>query len=260
MNLSKKLGLIACSFVIAGGVRGAFGQAQPPQNSNANSGNNQSNQQPAQQAPPPSQYDVEQELKTLMADLDDSSFDEARLPKLIQKAFTDFRTVSQAMDPDQANDWRRSTMEQYIPVMQRNQAKIQKAMQTAFLLDLQEPLGASDDEFNAILPALEKVADAQRESQGGFARFRRQFGGPPGAPGNTQPPGQQVSPVDQASQDLQTALDDTNSSDDLIKNKLQILRDAKAKATQDLTVARDNLRSILTIRQEAVLVERGMLD
>ena len=255
MKLSKTLGLIACSFVIAGGARRAFAQAQPA----ANSGNGQSStQQPAQQAPPPSQYDVEQELKTLMADLDDSSFDEARLPKLIQKAFTDFRNVSQAMDPDQAQQWRRGVMEQYIPVMQRNQAKIRKAMQTAFLLDLQEPLGASDDEFNAILPALEKVADAQRESQGGFARFRRQFGGP--GQNNTQPPGEQLSPVDQASEDLQAALDDSNSSDDLIKNKLQILRDAKAKATQDLSVARDNLRSLLTIRQEAVLVERGLLD
>lgn len=256
MNISKKVGVIVCGFLMVAGVRLAPGQAAPGPNA-GNAGNGATAQQPSQPAPPPTRYQVEQEMKQLMADLDDPNFDEARLPKLIQSAFQDFRAVSQSMDQDQAQEWRMSVMGQYAPVMQRNRAKIQKAMQTAFLLNLQEPLGATDDEFTAILPALEKVVDAQRESDGGWARFRRQFQ-QPGQP--TQQPGEQLSPVDQASEDLQTVLDDPNSSPDLISNKLQILRDAKSKASQDLVVARDALRSLLTVRQEAVLVTRGILD
>jgi hypothetical protein len=255
MNISKKLAVTVCGVMMAAGARIVCAQAQP---GGPPGGNGPGQQQQQQQAPPPSQYQVEQEIKQVMADIDDPNFDEAKLPKLIQQAFQDVRTVTQSMDPDQAQQWRMSTMQPYFEVMQRNQAKIQKAMQTAFLLNLQEPLGASDDEFAAILPSLEKVSDALRDSQGGVQRFRTMFRQQ--GQTNQAPPIQQPSPVDQAATDLQTTLDDPNSSDDLIKNKLQILREAKSKATQDLTVARDQLRSLLTVRQEAVLVTRGILD
>jgi hypothetical protein len=43
-------------------------------------------------------------------------------------------------------------------------------------------------------------------------------------------------------------------------SELDTLRQAKSKASQDLTVARDALRAVLTVRQEAVLVDRGILD
>jgi hypothetical protein len=213
----------------------------------------------AKPAPPPTQYQVEQEMRQLAADLDDPNFDESKLPKLMQQAFQDMRSVSQAMDQDQAGQWRQSIMQQYIPVMMRNQQKMQKAMRMAFLLGLQEPLGASDEEFAAILPALEKVAEAQLQAGGGMGRFRN-FGGPPGQGTNGPQNNQNLSPVEKASADLQTAVDDPNSNPDLIKNKLDMLRDAKAKANQDLLVARNELRSLLTVRQEAVLVARGMLD
>jgi hypothetical protein len=167
--------------------------------------------------------------------------------------FRDFRAINQTMDPNQAGTWRQQMMMEFLPVIQRNQVKFQKAMQMAFLLDLKEPLGATDDEFSALLPALQKVSDAMRESQGGAGRFR--FGPP-----NTQQPNQPQSSVDKASTDLQAALDDPNSSADLIKTRLDVLRQAKAKANQDLFEARNELRSMLTVRQEAVLLDRGIMD
>jgi hypothetical protein len=255
MNISRKFAVAACGLMMAASAGIVWAQAQPGGPGGNGPGQQQQNQQQAQ---PPTQYQVEQEIKQVMADIDDPNFDEAKLPKLIQQGFQDVRAVVQSMDPDQAQQWRMNLMQPYFEVMQRNQAKIQKAMQTAFLLNLQEPMGASDDEFAAILPALEKVADAQRESDGGAQRFRFMFRQP--GQTNQPPPNQQLTPVDQAATDLQTTLDDPNSSDDLVKNKVEILREAKAKAKQDLTVAQDNLRSLLTVRQEAVLVMRGFLE
>ena len=230
---------------MAWGVRFAAGQAANPAAA-------------PKPAPAKTPYQVEQEMRQLAADLDDPNFDEAKLPKLVQRAFEDFRNVNQNMDPDQAAQWRQSIFQQLGPVMQRNGQKMMKAARVARLLSLQEPLGASDDEFTAILPALEKVADAQLEALGGMARFRN-FG-PPGQGTNGPQNNQNLTPVDRASLDLQAVLDDPNSNPDLIKNKLDMLRNAKAKASQDLLVARNELRSLLTVRQEAVLVTEGMLD
>jgi hypothetical protein len=117
-----------------------------------------------------------------------------------------------------------------------------------------------------IQPLLGNVVDAMREADGGTARFRRfaGFGGRAGQQNNNTPNGPQnaqpLSPVDQATQDLQTAIDDPNSNADVIKTRLDTLRQAKSKATQDLAVARTALRAVLTVRQEAVLVDRGILD
>ena len=55
-------------------------------------------------------------------------------------------------------------------------------------------------------------------------------------------------------------MSDPNANTDLIKNKLDILRQAQDKAKQDLNVARGQLQALLTERQEAVLVENGLLD
>ena len=45
-----------------------------------------------------------------------------------------------------------------------------------------------------------------------------------------------------------------------IKAKLTALRAAKERATQELAKARQGLRQIMNLRQEAVLVLNGLLD
>jgi hypothetical protein len=258
MKTVSKISVFIIVLSVAMGARIAAAQANRPDN------------QPQQQQQQPdrivTQTGLQQEVHQLAADLDDPNYDYSKAPDRIRQAFQDMRTVTNNMDPDEARQFRMDLMQQVLPVFQRNQAKIQKAMQMAFLKDLQEPLGASDDEFAVIRPLLEKVVDAMRESDGGAARFRRfnGFGGPPGQQNNnTQNPAPNapaLSPVDQATQDLQTAVDDPSVNSDVIKTRLDTLRQAKSKATQDLTVARDALRAVLTVRQEAVLVDRGVLD
>jgi hypothetical protein len=253
MKSFSKIQVIVVALSLAIGSRMAAAQA--------NRGDNSAQQQ--QQEPALTQQQLVQEVHQFAADLDDPNYDYSKVPARMRQVFQDTRNVTSGMDPDEARQFQMNLMQQVRPIFERNQAKIQKAMQMAYLKDLQEPLGATDDEFTVIQPLLEKVVEAQNEASGGTARFRRfaaSFGGQrnnniPAAPTN-----QPVSPVDQATQDLQTAIDDPNVNSDVIKTRLDTLRQAKSKASQDLTVARDALRAVLTVRQEAVLVDRGILD
>ncbi len=79
-------------------------------------------------------------------------------------------------------------------------------------------------------------------------------GGRPGAPAGEQ------SAVEKAQTQLRTVLDNTASTPDQIKTQLTALRTAREKAKQQLAAAQQDLRKIITIRQEAVLVMMGTLD
>jgi hypothetical protein len=252
MTPFKKIAVMVFGLAIGLSAASVGAQAGPPSGQGGN--------QPQPQAYTPEQ--VRQEVRQLIVNLDDPNYDYSKVPAQMRQIFVDFNSVSQGMDPTAAQQMRMDLFQQVMPAIQRNQAKIQKAMQDDFLKQLQQPLGATDDEFAALLPLLEKVADALRESSGGTARFRA-MGGPNGNPQgmqNTQQNNQNLSPVDQATLDLQASLDDPNTNDDVIRTKLDTLRQAKAKAKEDLTVARNELRALLTVRQEGILVDRGLMD
>lgn len=135
---------------------------------------------------------------------------------------------------------------------------------------LKEQLGASDDEMQALMPKIEKVMQLQRDAGGGGMRgmFGRRGGGPGGPGGNGGPGGPGApggapateSPVRQKSADLQETLQNKDAKPDEIKAKLDALRAARAQAKQDLAAAQQELKGLLTQRQEAVMVEMGMLE
>jgi len=146
-------------------------------------------------------------------------------------------------------------------------------MRQRMLDRMKEMLGASDDEWKVLLPKIEKVQQLQRDAstRGGMFMFLGPggSGGPGGPPGGSGGPGgpgggpggdQPQSPVMQKTQDLRTALENKDTSPDQLKAKLQALRDARAKAREDLTKAQGELRDVLTTRQESVLVMLGMLE
>ena len=87
-------------------------------------------------------------------------------------------------------------------------------------------------------------------------------GGRRGGPGGGAPADANVpqSPVAAASKDLQDLLDNKDSTSEQIKVKLTALREARTKAHEELVAAQAELKELLTARQEAVLVVRGMLD
>ncbi len=122
---------------------------------------------------------------------------------------------------------------------------------------LKTALKVNDDEWNVIQPLLEKVQTKLRDSSpmrmwGG----RNRAGGQGNNNGNNQPP---VAGSGD-SEALRAALDSDATTPDEIKAKLEALRESRKKSLAELAQAREDLRKVLTQRQEATLVLMGMLD
>jgi hypothetical protein len=133
---------------------------------------------------------------------------------------------------------------------------------------LKEQLGATDDEWKALEPKVSKVMDAQRDARsgggfgGGPGGGGRRGGGGGGAAGGGGggAPAQPETEVGKAAAALRTALEDKATAAEEIQKKLTTLRDARAKAHENLAKAQKDLKDLLTQRQEATLVVNGMLE
>jgi ElaB/YqjD/DUF883 family membrane-anchored ribosome-binding protein len=123
---------------------------------------------------------------------------------------------------------------------------------------LKEQLQVNDDEWKVLQPKIEKVMEAQRDANGGrgmFFRNGRRGGGPDQASNNGA-----TSPVQDKARELQAVLEDKEAKPEKIKAALSAYREARAQAKANLTKAQDDLREVLTTRQESVLVMMGMLE
>ena len=137
--------------------------------------------------------------------------------------------------------------------------------------DLKDQLGATAEEWTVIQPKLDKVLTEQ------FTQMASRFGGMRGGGGRTRGgdnnggnnnaadrssrprPGADT-PIGKASAELRDAVDKKDTPQEEIATKLKALRDAKAKAKADLEAAQKDLQSVLTPRQEAVLVSNSVLE
>jgi hypothetical protein len=132
---------------------------------------------------------------------------------------------------------------------------------------MQEMLGATDEEWTVIGPRLEKVMELSRQAQGGLGArmFRGMRRRPGGEERGREGPGrgreeQEQSAVEKAADALQQALSEEGSSPAEIKARLTRYRQAREQARQELAKAQEELRNVLTVRQEAQLVLMGQLD
>lgn len=147
-------------------------------------------------------------------------------------------------------------------------------MRTMMMERMKQQIGATDEEWVVIEPLLTDVMEKQRNAQGGLLRGLmrpprgQQPGQPPadtdGPPPEGMPPqggpgGPMVSDSAEA-EALQSALDKSESTKEEIQAKMAELRTARKKAETELKTARESLRSVLTLRQEAQLVLMGILD
>jgi len=143
-----------------------------------------------------------------------------------------------------------------------------------------QQLGAEDDAWKVSEPRLTKVMELNRQTmmggRGMFGMFgprgmrsqRGDRGGQQGQQGQRQGdrprfPGEEnrePTAVEKAQDTLETTLENESASADTIKEQLTTLRAARVKAQQELAAAQQDLRQILTLRQEAVLVLSGMLN
>jgi hypothetical protein len=126
----------------------------------------------------------------------------------------------------------------------------------------------SDDEWKVIEPRVQKVMDARRDVGfgGGMGMFRpggRRRGGAGGdannqADNNNRRPRFGGEPSPEA-QDLQKAID-ANASKDVIEAKLAKFRESRKKKQAQLEQTQEELRKVLTVKQEASAVLMGLLQ
>jgi peptidoglycan hydrolase CwlO-like protein len=130
-----------------------------------------------------------------------------------------------------------------------------------YMDDLKKQLDAKDDEWQVLQPKIEKVSAARiaMMSRGMFGRGGP-GGGDRGGRGGDSSSSQASSPVQAASKELSTALENKDTPPDQIQAKLTALRAARTRAKTDLEAAQKDLQAVLTPRQEAVLVTNGLLE
>jgi hypothetical protein len=136
-------------------------------------------------------------------------------------------------------------------------------------------LKASDEEWTVIQGLLQDVMLKQRELTagrvGGMAAFAGQRGRPD-APGQGpqqgarggRPAGAQGAIAQGAAaaelEKLSSALESPNTTATQLKQHLAAVRAAREKAEAELKKARNDLREVLTVEQEAKLVVMGVMD
>lgn len=130
---------------------------------------------------------------------------------------------------------------------------------------MKDALGITDDaEFKVLQPKLEAVQTLSRQTRGGMGMGMAMGGGRAGRGnrGGANPPADapQLSDVEKKGQELGTLLQNKEAKPEDIKTALTAYRDARTKAKAELEKAQKELRDLLTVRQEAVLVSMGMLD
>lgn len=134
---------------------------------------------------------------------------------------------------------------------------------------IKERLEVTDDaEWKVLEPAIGKVFDAQTDLRSGNVRFGGRPGGnrPPGGDNanngdtnnnNRRRGGFGGTPSSEA-EALQKAIEDKAPADE-VKSKMAALRASNKAKEEKLAAAQEDLKKLLTARQEAMLVLSGLL-
>ncbi|MBE7558277.1 hypothetical protein HS125_04775 [bacterium] len=141
-------------------------------------------------------------------------------------------------------------------------------MRERMMESMREQLGATDEaEWNVIQPLLSSVVEKRFETQrnrmrmgaGMFARGGR-GGGPAGPGGPGGPRGGFFGEPSAEQTALGNLLESPNAKSSDIKSALKNLRDARKKQEAELEKACEDLKKVLSVKQEAQLVLMGVLD
>jgi hypothetical protein len=164
-------------------------------------------------------------------------------------------------------------------------SQIIQQRQQGQLNNIKTLLGSSDDEFAALSPFILKIMQMQAldqinqfrsmMSRGGLAAMAARAG-PQAAAAINNPQAQQMmqqvsstlatfnfgqppSELQIAGNELTAAIEDNNSTPDFLANKLAAYRAARNKAADDLLSIQNQLKQLLTQKQEGTLVMQGLL-
>ena len=132
------------------------------------------------------------------------------------------------------------------------------AMQERMMTAMREQFGITDDaEWGLISERITKVSELRRATGGG-GRGGFPGGGPGGPGGGGNRPPRTGATANPEQDSLRAAIAD-NLPDAEIKSRLERLRDSRKASEAKLTKAQEDLRAVLSVRQEAVAVMFGLL-
>ena len=132
--------------------------------------------------------------------------------------------------------------------------RMQGTTQKLMLSGIRQQLGSTDDEWKVLLPKMQRLVAAMSEVgqmggglQSGANGMMRLMGG------------RSNGPTAKAWKELRAAMAEKQILDAQLAIKLRAWRDAHEQAKKDLVTAQEELRNVLTLRQEAILVGYGIL-
>lgn len=158
---------------------------------------------------------------------------------------------------------------------------------------MKQALGVDERQWKAIEPRLEKVRACRDEAFGGIGTpfssggFTTQFGSPQGQAGGGafggfaggfhfegggpegataqnfstwKPLGREPTQVERICGELQMLLQGSDATPEAIRQKLDVLRHARAQARKRWAQAQQDLREVLNLYQQATLMMMGLLE
>ena len=133
-------------------------------------------------------------------------------------------------------------------------------MQARMMTAMRDRFGVADDEeWNLISARIQKVTELRRGSGGGTGGFGGFRGGPPGGADTSNRGGRGTRPGGSPEVEaLQAAINDKLPAAE-IKARLTRLRETRKTAEVTLQKAQEELRAVLSVRQEATAVIFGLL-
>ena len=206
---------------------------------------------PTDAAPKIDTQKYEDQAKALMEQMKKPDFDFEQFRQQMRDLAQQFQEETKDLDPQQVEQLRSQMMERLQPMIQQNMPMIIQRMRQGMMDTLKKELECTDEEFAALRPAFQAVVDAQQALGIANGRGPRGFGGAQAG---------QPSALAKTKQELHDTLANPRASPSDIKFKLEAYRLEKERATQELALARNNLRALLTVRQESILVNNGILE
>ena len=190
--------------------------------------------------------------------LTDREFDNTAMQlvqRMQQKGIDPQALLGEIMEQSQAGTFDPAAFDQRLMneglIDEETLSRTRRTTQHLAMNNIRRQLLSTDEEWNIILPKIERVVNALADS-GDLASVARSA---------RLPLGQSPAPaMAHALRDLREILKQPDAEPGRIRDKLGAYRDVRSQARATLAGARDDLRQVLTLRQEAILLDMGVLQ
>ena len=143
---------------------------------------------------------------------------------------------------------------------QRGSGRDREQVQERMIERFKEVMECSDEEWQVIAPKVLSVYRLSNQSRTGTIRTIMGRTSQGNQSGNRRTRTSTSNQSDESLTKLQELLENENATTSDIKKLVSEVRKAREKSEQELATAQKELRELLTVRQEAILITLGLLD